>query len=140
MNNLNLVRGLFLVAISLAFGLTSFGYKIGDFSRAGPGLFPAVVSGLLFLIGIASVIKARYVKPVPIDYNFRNIVIIIVSLAGFAFISEHVNMLVGIFFLAFSASYAGRNNSLKRNIKIGIGLTLIACGFKFLLHLNLPLI
>lgn len=140
MNNLNLVRGLFLVAISLAFGLTSFGYRVGDFSRAGPGLFPAVVSGLLFLIGIASVIKARYVKPVPIDYNFRNIVIIIVSLAGFAFISEHVNMLFGIFFLAFSASYAGRNNSLKRNIKIGIGLTLVACGFKFLLHLNLPLI
>jgi hypothetical protein len=140
MNNLNLVRGVFLVAISLAFGLTSFGYKIGDFSRAGPGLFPAVVSGLLFLIGIASVIKARYVKPVPIDYSFRNIVIIIVSLAGFAFISEHINMLVGIFFLAFSASYAGRNNSLKRNIKIGIGLSLVACGFKFLLHLNLPLI
>jgi len=140
MNNLNLVRGVFLVAISLAFGLTSFGYKIGDFSRAGPGLFPAVVSGLLFLIGIASVIKARYVKPVPIDYNFRNIVIIIVSLAGFAFISEHINILVGIFFLAFSASYAGRNNSLKRNIKICIGLSLVACGFKFLLHLNLPLI
>jgi dipeptide/tripeptide permease len=49
-------------------------------------------------------------------------------------------MLLGIVFLSFSASYAGRNNSLSRNVKIAIGLTLIACGFKYLLHLNLPLI
>jgi len=140
MNNLNFVRGLFLVAISLLFGLTSFSYKMGDFSRAGPGLFPLVVSILLFLIGLSSVIRSRFVAPVPIDYNFRNIFIIIFSLAGFAFISEHVNMLVGIFFLAFSASYAGQNNSMVRNVKIAIGLLLVACGFKYLLHLNLPIL
>ena len=28
------------MAISLAFGLTSLRYPIGEFSRAGPGLFP----------------------------------------------------------------------------------------------------
>jgi len=140
MNNLNFVRGFFLVAISLLFGLTSFNYKMGDFSRAGPGLFPLVISILLFLIGLASVIRSRFVTPVPIDYNFKNILIIIVSLAGFAYISEHVNMIAGIIVLVFVASYAGQNNSMVRNVKIAAGLLLVACGFKYLLHLNLPII
>ena len=39
MNDRNLVRGLFLIAISLAFGLQSLRYPIGEFSRAGPACF-----------------------------------------------------------------------------------------------------
>ena len=39
MNDRNLARGLFLLAFSLVFGLQSMRYPIGDFSRAGPGLF-----------------------------------------------------------------------------------------------------
>ena len=56
MNDRNLVRGLFLMAISLAFGLVSLRYPMGDFSRAGPGLFPLTVSCLLFMIGVITVV------------------------------------------------------------------------------------
>ena len=60
MNDRNLVRGLFLIAISLAFGLEALRYPIGNFSRAGAGLFPWIVSGLLFLIGIITVVRSRF--------------------------------------------------------------------------------
>lgn len=140
MKNMNLLRGVFLTLIALVFGLTSMSYKIGDFSRAGPALFPLVMSGMLFIIGIAAIIRSRFVPAEPVDYQFKNIALILVSLVGFALISEHINMVLGIFFLVFCSSYAGQAPSHIRSLKIVAGLLGVALAFKYGLHLNLPLI
>ena len=79
MNNINLVRGLVLMAIALVFGVGSLNYQIGHFNRSGPGLFPLMVSCLLFLIGLISVVRSRFVKPVPLSYNVRNIFLILLG-------------------------------------------------------------
>jgi hypothetical protein len=139
MNNLNLVRGLCLMAIALLFGLVSMTYKIGEFSRAGPGLFPLLVSSMVFLIGLMTVVRSRFVKPVKIDYNMKNIALVLFGLCGFAVISEHLNMIVGIIFLVFCVSFAGSSYSVVRNVKISAGLIAIAFMFKNLLGLQLPL-
>ena len=140
MNDRNLVRGLFLLAIALAFGLQSLRYPIREFSRAGPGLFPLMVSSLLFLIGLITVIRSRFVERLPLDISLKNIAIIIVSLCGFALISKHVNMIAGITFMVFSASFAGRAKySIVRNLKIAAGLIAVAFTFQKLLGFNLPL-
>jgi predicted MFS family arabinose efflux permease len=139
MNNRNLVRGLFLVAIALAFGLTSLRYPIGDFSRAGPGLFPAMVSALLLLIGLATVVQSFFVERVHLDLNFKNIAIIIASLCGLALISTYVNMIAGIVFMVFCATLAGTSYSWVRNVKIAAGLVAMALVLQKLLGLNLPL-
>jgi hypothetical protein len=140
MNDRNLVRGLFLMAISLAFGLQSLRYPIGDFSRAGPGLFPLMVSGLLLLIGVATVVRSRFVEHLPLGFNLKNIGIILGSLCGFAVISLHVNMIAGIVFMVFCASFAGMSKySIPRNLKVAAGLVLIALAFQKLLGFNLPL-
>ena len=139
MNDRNLARGLFLVLISLAFGLQSLRYPIGDFSRAGPGLFPALVSGLLCLIGVATVIRSRFVERVRLDLNFKNIAIIMASLCGFAVLSMYLNMIVGIVFMVFCSTTAGTSYSWVRNVKISVGLVLMALAFQKLLGLNLPL-
>jgi len=140
MKNMNLLRGVFLTLIALVFGLTSMSYKIGDFSRAGPALFPLMMSGMLLLIGIAAIIRSQFVPPEPVDYQFKNIALILLSLVGFALISEHVNMILGIFFLVFCSSYAGQTQSPIRSLKIVAGLVGVALAFKYGLHLNLPLI
>lgn len=139
MNDRNLVRGLFLMAIALVFGLGSLRYTIGHFSNAGPGLFPLTVSGLLFLIGVISVVRARFVEPVRLDFNFRNIGVILLSLCGFALISEHLNVTAGILFLVFCSAFAASSYSVLRNLKISAGLLVIAFAFHKLLGLNLPL-
>ena len=140
MNDQNLVRGLFLMAIALAFGVTSLRYPIGQFSRAGPGLFPLMVSCLLFLIGLFTVVRSRFVDRVPMDFKMKNIAIILASLCGFAVISEHVNMVVGIVFMVFCASFAGTAKySVMRNFKISAGLIAVALAFQKLLGFNLPL-
>jgi Tripartite tricarboxylate transporter TctB family len=140
MNDRNLVRGLFLIAISLGFGLQSLRYPMGHFSRAGPGLFPLMMSGLLFLIGLLTVVRSRFVERVHLEFNWKNIAIILSSLCGFALISEYLNMIAGIVFMVFCASMAGTASySVVRNLKISVGLVLVALAFQKLLDFNLPL-
>jgi tripartite tricarboxylate transporter TctB family protein len=139
MNNRHLLRGLFLVAISLAFGIGALQYRIGHFDRAGPGLFPLMVSCLLLLIGIATIVRSRYIERLPIEFNVRNIAIILASLCGFALVSEHFKMIAGIVFMVFCASFAARTYSISRNVKVAAGLIAIALAFQKLLGFNLPL-
>src|SRR5664279_390013 len=131
MNNRNLVRGLFLMAIALAFGLESLHYRMGQFSRAGPGLFPLIVSSLLFLIGLITVVRSHFVERVHLDFQTKHIALILASLCGFAVLSSHFNMIVGIMFMVFCASFAGTAAySVMRNLKISAGLIAIALVFQ----------
>jgi hypothetical protein len=140
MNDRNLLRGLFLMAIALAFGLTSLlRYPVGDFQRAGPGLFPALVSGLLLLVGIATVIRSRFTPAEKIGFNLRNIALVLGSLCAFGIVSELVNMTAGIVALVFVATIAGSSYSVKRNAKISLGLVAMAFAFYKLLGVQLPL-
>ena len=127
------------MAIALLFGLVSRNYAIGQLSRSGPGLFPLMVSSLLFLVGLLSVVRSRFVDHVPLDYNVKNIAIILLSLCGFVLASQYLNMIAGIIFLVFCSTFAGTSYSVVRNLKISAGLIAIAFAFKNLLGLNLPL-
>jgi hypothetical protein len=127
------------MAIALLFGLGSLKYTIGEFSRAGPGLFPLLVSSLVFLIGVITVVRARFVKAVPLDYNIKNISFVLLGLCGFAVLSQYLNMIAGILFLVFCSSFAGTSYSVVRNLKISAGLIAIAFVFRHLLGLQLPL-
>jgi hypothetical protein len=128
------------MAISLAFGLQSLRYPIGQFSRAGAGLFPLMVSCLLLLIGVITVVRSHFVERVHLDFQMKNIAIILSSLCGFALISRFLNMTVGIAFMVFCASFAGTSSySVMRNLKIAAGLIAVAFAFQKLLGFNLPL-
>ncbi len=127
------------MAIALAFGLEALRYPIGDFSRAGPGLFPALVSSMLLLIGIATVVRSFLVERVHLDLHFKNIAIIIASLCGFALISMYLNMIAAIVFMVFCSTMAGTSYSWVRNLKISAGLVTMALVLQKLLGLNLPL-
>lgn len=141
MNNLNFVRGFFLLAIALLFGLAATKYQVGAFARSGPGLFPLIVSSLLGLLGVVTMLQSRYLAPVPLNVNVKNIGIILLSLCGVVLISQHINMTAGIVFLVFFTALAGNAPySVLRNLKVTAGLLLVAVLFKHLLGLNLPLI
>jgi hypothetical protein len=137
--NRNLARGLALTAIALLFGLGALRYPIGELERAGPGLFPLVVSSLLFLLGLTTLIRSFLTERVRLEFRVKNIVIILASLSGFALLSEYVNMIVGITFLVFCAMLADPPYSVKRNAAITAVLLAIAFAFHSLLGLQLPL-
>lgn len=140
MKNMNVVRSVFLMGIALTFGLISIRYPMGQFSRPGPGLFPLVVSSLLLAIGLILLIRAFLVDAVALNYNVKNISIVLAAMLGFALISKVANMTLGILFLVFCSSRASSEYSFKRNLQISVVLLAIAMAFKFLLSLNLPLL
>ena len=99
-----------------------------------------MVSSLLLLIGLITVIRSRFVERVHLEFNLKNISIVLASLCGFALISEHLNMIAGIVFMVFCASFAGTAKySVVRNIKIAAGLIAVGLAFQKLLGFNLPL-
>lgn len=140
LSNRNVVRGLFIMLIALVFGGAAFRYPLGTLSRSGPGLFPLMISGALFVVGLATVLRARFAEREVLNYNFKNIFIIMVALCGFVLVSHLVNMLLGIVFLVFVSTIAGTSYSVVRNVKISVGLCAVAFGFKYLLGLSLPLL
>jgi Tripartite tricarboxylate transporter TctB family len=138
MNDRNLLKGMFLVAVALTFGLGSLRYDVGHVARAGPGFFPLMVSSILGFLGLSMIVRSRFMDKVPMYFNLKNLAIIMVSLAGFSLLS-HVTMIAGITFLVFFSTLAGRTYSLKRNTMIAAVLIAIAFVFQKGLGLQLPL-
>jgi len=139
MNDRDLVRGLFLAAISLAFGLQALRYPVGRLAQAGPGLFPLIVSGLLLLIAVTTIVRSRFAERVPLDFQPKNIALILGGLCAFALMTHLLDMAAGIVVMVFLTAFAGTSYSVVRNIKISAGLIAVAFAFKQFLGLNLPL-
>lgn len=140
MNNQTLVRGLFLAAISILFGANAIRYKVGTFDHAGPGMFPALASGMLLLIAVITLARSNVSPVIPLAINLKNIGLLLSALCAFALVSKVLNMTAGIASLVFIAALAGRAKySVFRNVKITAGLTAVAFAFQKLLGLNLPL-
>jgi hypothetical protein len=140
MKNQKVLRGSFLIAIALYFGIQASTYHIGHFEHAGPGLFPLMVSSIVGLIGLIMILESRVEVPEAMKFNYRNIAIILASLIGFVLLSKHLNMVVAIVYLVFFSTIAGTDYSVVRNLKICAALIAIAYAFHSLLGLSLPLI
>ncbi len=135
----NLARGVFLTALALAFGGGAFNYRMGTLANAGPGLFPLIVSALLLAVGVVSIIRSRFVEKEAMEFNPRNIGLLLGALSTFALVSHFVNMSVGIVAMVFVAAFAGSDYSWKRNVKVAAALLAIAFTFAKGLGLNLNL-
>ncbi|MDX3809889.1 tripartite tricarboxylate transporter TctB family protein [Bosea thiooxidans] len=140
MVNQNIVRGAFLAGIVLFFAGNALRYPIGDLAHAGPGLFPLLICVPLLIIACAIIMKARFAEPVPLQFNPKNIGLIMASLIGFVVASEYVNVIAGIVLLVFVAGFASASYSWVRNAKIAIGLIAVAFVFQHFLGLNLRLL
>ncbi len=140
MNDRNLLKGLWLALIALVFGLGSLNYPVGRLERAGPGFFPLLVSAILMLLAISMIIRSRFTEKVPVVFNYRNLGIILASLAAFALVSRWVNMTAGIVVLVFVSSIAASSHSWKRNFLVAGVLLGIAFVFVKGLGLQLPLL
>ena len=139
MKDRNVLKGLFLIAIALVFGLGSLNYSFGRVERAGPGFFPMMVSGIVFVLGAAMVARSRFMEHEAIYFNVKNIFIIMSSLAAFALLSQFVNMIAGIVALVFVSAFAGTSYSVRRNAVVSAVLVGIAFAFREGLGLQLPL-
>jgi uncharacterized membrane protein len=139
MVNKNVARGLFLACMALGFGVSALQHPLGSLSRAGPGLFPLMMSSALLVIALFILVQARFAESEPLEFNPVNISRILLGLCALAALTEWVNMTAGIVALVFIVSGASSSPSWQRSVKVSIGLIAVALAFKKLLGLNLPL-
>jgi len=137
--NRKLITGLLYIAISAVFFIGGLGYQFNSVDNPGPALFPMSVSTILFVLGIASIIQSL-ASAEPIDtLHVGNIATIVLGLVGFAVAIEYTNIIVGTVVLVGVTSLSASTSSVSKNIKLTVGLVLVAVAFKELLGLGLPL-
>ncbi len=140
MQNQKVLRGFALIAVAMFFGLQAATYRLGTLSKAGAGLFPLLVSGMVGLIGLTMLVQARFEDAEPMTFNVKNIALIMVSLIGFVLTAQYLTMWLAIPYLVFVATLAGTDYSWVRNLKICTALLVMALGFQHFLGLNLHLL
>jgi hypothetical protein len=139
MVNQNSARGFFLAAVALFFMATALRYPLGDLAHAGPGLFPLLLSVPLLAIALLIIVQARLSAPVPLSFNLKNIALIMLGLVAFVVGAQLVNAALGIVLMVFIAGFAAVTYSWTRNLKIALGLIVVAYVFERFLGLNLRL-
>jgi len=135
----DLAKGLSLLAIALFFGLQARFYPLGTLGRAGPGMFPLVISALLFLVGFAIVVRTRIIKGDGLAFKAKNIALVAAGLLSFVLLSEHLNMLVGLVVMVLMTSYAASDFKLSRALALSAVLASVALAMRLGLGVQLPL-
>lgn len=138
-NNKNFYTGLiFLVSGSLAV-LIARGYPMGTAARMGPGYFPSILGGILFLLGLFTLIQSSRDGDKVIELGtVRPIVFIPAAVVAFSFLVQPLGVVVASISLIVVGSLAGWQSRLREVVFLCIVLTLlILCVFVY--GLKLPL-
>jgi hypothetical protein len=135
----HMARGIFCAAVGIAFGAGALRYPIGTLAHAGSGFFPLMVSSALVAIAIIMIIRARFTKGAPLQFNWKNIAYVVVGLTGLVVMSEYFSMIAGIVWLVFVAAFGGTSYSWKRNLIVSAALIAVAFAFQKFLGLDLGL-
>lgn len=130
----------------LAVGLFSCIYAVENFSMGvlsspGPGLFPALVGGLMVLTGAIVGVQAvlREVVPEGQKFEARSLFFILLAICIFAAMVETTGYGPGVFVLVVVASFAERSMSMKLRLILAVVLTALAILlFRLILQVPIP--
>ena len=141
-NNRDFLAGLlFIVLGGLAVALAR-DYPIGSTMRMGPGYFPTVLGGILFLFGVYVLLRGfRSGEKVKGEWGYRPLALIAFSIVLFGFLLDRVGMIPAIVATLFAAAAAGREFRLKEVLLLAVVMTAFsAVVFSYGLKLPYPLL
>jgi hypothetical protein len=142
--NPDVAAGLLFVALGGWFGGGSvLGLEIGTAFRMGPGFFPAVVGGVLVVLGLLIALHGwRSAAPEAQDpVPWRAVVLIPTGLVLFGLAMRPLGLLPALLVLCFLAALSTGRLSLVRATAASVAMTALCIGiFSFGLGISLPLI
>ena len=141
-NNRDFLAGLlFIVLGGLAVALAR-DYPIGSTMRMGPGYFPMVLGGILFLFGVYVLLRGvRSGDKVEGEWGYRPLALIALSIVLFGFLLDRVGMVPAIVVALFVAAAAGREFRLKEVLLLAVVMTAFSVAvFSYGLKLPYPLL
>lgn len=131
--------GIIYSAVGVSAFILSRDYEMGSAVRMGPAYFPTVLGGLLFLIGMISIVRSFLRPGVPVSgYAFRGLLLVTVSTFLFGFLVRGAGLVIALPILVVVSSYASSHFHLGKSLVVAAGLTMF-CLLVFLKGLGVPL-
>jgi NhaP-type Na+/H+ or K+/H+ antiporter len=133
--------GLIFVAIGAGFILLALQYRLGDFHRMGPALFPTLVGALLAALGAIIALRALALhgEAVP-RLHARPIGVTLLAIVLFGAALQWLGLVAAIAVLVLVGSFAARDVRPLQNVALAVVMILFSVAvFVWLLGLPLPL-
>lgn len=136
---------LLTAAIFVGFGALGLwqtrGLDGGTMAQMGPGYLPRVVCGLLILLGLVIGFSALRRDAVAIDpVKLRPVLVITLSIVGFAYAATHLGFVIASLFLVMAGSLADPGSRWRTTLLLAVGLTAFgAIVFVYGLGVQVPL-
>jgi hypothetical protein len=140
LNRQDLTTGAIFIAIGAFFGVSTLvELPLGTLRRMDAGYFPAIVSGLLTLVGLVVILRglrsAEIVAAGPVPWRAIAILLPMPVLFGATF--RGLGLIPTVFVVAFIATFASRRANFRIALFLALGLTVL-CTLVFYFALRLP--
>lgn len=140
----DIVAGVLFALIGAMFCIMSLtGLKLGTAFRMGPGFFPALLGGIMAILGVVIAIKGLRDGPTEVwtPPNRRALVVLPIGLLGFGLMVRPLGLALALLYLCLLAGLASGEMSLRRSVIVAFAMTGICIGiFSFGLGINTPLV
>ena len=143
--NKDLWTGILMMAIALLFTGMAWDYPMGTALRLGPGAFPMILSGLLFLLGLAIAliaVRADLKGTIKIgsveNWSWRGLLLIVLPPLLFGLVIREVGLIVSLFAVTLLCTYASRDARLRSSLILA-AILMLFCVAVFVYGLGLPI-
>ncbi len=131
--------GLLYLIIGAAALYMAADYEMGTAISMGPGYFPKVLSGLLILIGAASLVRSFIVEGEPLKgFAFSKIIYVTISIIVFALLVEGAGLAIAVMAVVGISAMASKFFNWKFTRGIAFGAA-VFCSLVFVKGLGIPL-
>lgn len=135
----DIVAGLALTLMGVAAALYAFSeYKMGSFSRMGPGMMPVSLGLILAVFGLLIAFPALSRRGSAIHLKLRPMIVMSISILSFALMIETLGIVPAVFFTTVIATFSETRVPLVWALVLGAGMTLLTWSV-FILGLGLPI-
>lgn len=132
---------LFCILGASAFFYARSKYDLGSLSEMGPGLFPAYMGIIMFLLGLGITIGALRKTYQKRDLNWRPLFAVVLGVLAFALTIETLGVAAAIFALVFVSAFPEPSLNFRKTLTLAVALVVIAyLVFKVGLSMNFSLI
>ncbi|WP_438363055.1 tripartite tricarboxylate transporter TctB family protein [Nioella halotolerans] len=129
--------GLTLAGVAAA-AYAGSNYAMGTVSRMGPGMMPVALGVTLAAFGLMISVPALFRKGDTVVLKPRPLVVMSISIIGFALMIETVGIVPAVFFTTVFATFSETRVRLGAALILGAGMT-FATWALFIVGLNLPI-
>ena len=137
-DNKDFLAGLLFILIGASAVVFARDYPMGSAMRMGPGYFPTILGGILFLFGVYVMVRGIHSgAKVKGEWGWKPLALITLSIVLFGFLMDRLGMIPALAVMFFVSALASREFRFKEVLILTVLMSAFAVGV-FVYGLKLP--